>query len=783
MFRPQAIELEGKGDGASVLNRLRQNPLVIFLAIACVVAGVVAYTSVGKASEGTATNQRTATVQEGVVQSTVSGSGTLKPAANVGVNFPKSGTLTAVFVHVGDHVTKGQLLAETSPSSAESSLRSAEIALSTDEANYEAALEGLTPAERRANEVSAEQSGTSVKSARKTLHADNATAKSDKRSADATVSQDRLSLTRAEAGQSVEAESQQHAVEHATNQRISDETKLAEAKSELEKAKSKLQEAKTAVEERKSESPSVESKIQSAESKVSSDETSVTTLESTVRADELKVSQEDAYAITTAKTNQSAAAVKSQQTLDSARSALQNAKRTLSSTELKDRQTVAAARVSLKSAEQSLQATLASNATKAQPAKNSTVVSAANTVKTATLTVESDKRAISETRLYAPADGTVASIGKTVGEAVTGSGASSGESGSETSSAGSEGATTGASTGSSATGGASSSGTGATGTSGAGASGSAGTGSAGGSGAASGGTSTGTTGTSTGSAKTEGGTAGSGATGSGGTETGTGPGATSASSGSGHYQLVAYASDSGASEATRTTAGPSGGTTTTATYTGAAKTQDVASTGAAAATGSASKSSSSSESSESSESSSSFIELVNIRGYQVKVPLSESEISAVRVGQNATVTVEALESKKFAATVVALPVVSTESNGVVSYEVTFQLEQTSARLKPGMTVTAEVVVKQAEGVNVATSAIKNGSVTVLRNGKKVQKSVTTGLAGDSTTLITSGLKAGETIVLSSTSATGTSSSTGTRKAGGGGIGGGIGGGGGPPGGP
>jgi macrolide-specific efflux system membrane fusion protein len=737
-----------------VLDRLRQNPLIILLAIVCVVAIVVAYTSVGKASEATPQNQRTAKVQEGVVQSTVSGSGTLTPASSVGVNFAKTGTLTAVFVKVGDHVKRGQLLAETSPSSARSSLRSAEIALSTADASYKGALEGLTPAEQHANRVSAEQSETSVKSSGKTLRADQATAKSDKRSADATISQDRLSLKRAEAAQSVETESQQHTVEHAITQRVSDETKLGEARGELEKAKTKLQEAKDALQDRKNESPSSESKVQSAESKVTTDEGNVTTLESTVKADELKVNQEDAYTITSAKTTQAAAAVKGQQTLDSSRATLENAKQTLSSTLLKDHQTVAAARVSLKTAEQTLQATLASNATKAQPPKNSTVVSAANTVKTDKLTVESDKRAISETRLYAPADGTVASIGKTVGEAVTGSGASSGESESESGSAASTGGSESANSTGSTT-------TGTTGTSTGSSEASGGSGSSN-EGTTSTGASTGTTGTSS----TE--------TGSSSTETGSSSEAARAESASADYQEIAYTG--------RASASPTANQTSGATYTGGAKAQTIASTSSAGGSTGGTTSSSSSSTSSTSESSSPFIELVDVHGYQVKVPLSESEISGVRVGQSATVTVEALESKKFAATVVALPVVSTESNSVVSYEVTFQLEQTSAQLKPGMTVTAEVVIKQAEGVNVATSAIKNGSVTVLRNGKQVQQTVTTGLAGDTTTLIKSGLKAGETIVLSSASTSAGSSAKGSSKTSGASAGGGISGGGAPGGG-
>jgi hypothetical protein len=168
----------------------------------------------------------------------------------------------------------------------------------------------------------------------------------------------------------------------------------------------------------------------------------------------------------------------------------------------------------------------------------------------------------------------------------------------------------------------------------------------------------------------------------------------------------------------------------------------------------------------------------------VVVPLSESEIGNVHVGQIATVTVEALEGRKFAAQVASLAVLSTSSSGAVSYDVTFQLEQSASGLKPGMSATAEVVVKQAEGINVPTSAITDDSVTVERGGKQVSHAVTTGLAGNSSTIILSGLKAGETVVLPAASSTSSSGASLTSKLGGlsksGGLGSSLGGGGGFP---
>jgi membrane fusion protein, macrolide-specific efflux system len=216
---------------------------------------------------------------------------------------------------------------------------------------------------------------------------------------------------------------------------------------------------------------------------------------------------------------------------------------------------------------------------------------------------------------------------------------------------------------------------------------------------------------------------------------------------------------------------------------GASGTGAAATGGASAAGAGAGSSSSSSKSSDSSSSSSSsFAILSDLSSMQLVVALSESEIGNVKAGQPATVTVEALNGAKLAAHVSEVALLSTSSSGgAVSYDVTFQLDQLEAGLKVGMSATAEVVVKQAEGVNVPTSAISADSVTVKRDGKEVRQRVVTGLAGNTSTIVLSGLKAGETVVLPTASTTGSSatnllSKLGSRAGGGGLGGGGIGGG-------
>ncbi len=203
-----------------------------------------------------------------------------------------------------------------------------------------------------------------------------------------------------------------------------------------------------------------------------------------------------------------------------------------------------------------------------------------------------------------------------------------------------------------------------------------------------------------------------------------------------------------------------------------------------ARSGASSSSGSTGSSNSSGSSSTAFAVLSDLSSMHLVVALSESEIGNVKVGQIATVTVEALSGRKLAAHVSEVATLSTSSSGVVSYDVTFQLDQMTDGLKPGMSATAEVVVKQAEGVSVPTSAISGGSVTVVRAGKDVRQPVTTGLAGNTSTILLSGVKAGETVVLPAAASTGSATSLTSRLSrlaggGGGGLaGGGLGGGGG-----
>jgi macrolide-specific efflux system membrane fusion protein len=186
---------------------------------------------------------------------------------------------------------------------------------------------------------------------------------------------------------------------------------------------------------------------------------------------------------------------------------------------------------------------------------------------------------------------------------------------------------------------------------------------------------------------------------------------------------------------------------------------------------SSTSSASSSDSSTSSDSSrgSGVMTLAQLSRYKMSVSLSESDVGKVKVGQTATVTVNAASDEEFSARVTNVGVLSSSSSSTsssssstaVSYPVTLTLKQTG---KAGMSATADIVVSQSSGLSVPTQALQGSTVTVESNGKRMTRQVQTGVAGDSSTQIVSGLREGEKVVVTSTSASAGSSASGSTSA-------------------
>jgi multidrug efflux pump subunit AcrA (membrane-fusion protein) len=122
--------------------------------------------------------------------------------------------------------------------------------------------------------------------------------------------------------------------------------------------------------------------------------------------------------------------------------------------------------------------------------------------------------------------------------------------------------------------------------------------------------------------------------------------------------------------------------------------------------------------------------------------------------------------------VIAINPIASVVNNVVTYTVTFALDRTTAGARPGMTATIDVVTAERDNVlNVPSSAIQTGGgsqfATVMQGKNQVRTPVTAGLQGDTTTEITSGLKAGQQVVLQTATVSASTAGTGTTTGGGG----------------
>jgi multidrug efflux pump subunit AcrA (membrane-fusion protein) len=201
---------------------------------------------------------------------------------------------------------------------------------------------------------------------------------------------------------------------------------------------------------------------------------------------------------------------------------------------------------------------------------------------------------------------------------------------------------------------------------------------------------------------------------------------------------------------------------------------DTVSGGSSNASSASSSSSSSSASSSTGSNSSSSSSLVTITGQnklQVVAGFSEGDAASIKVGEPATATISALPGVALGAKVIAIDSTATIVSNVVTYNVTFALTGSNAKLKPGMTADVDVITAERDNaLHVPTTALTgsgaNARVTVLRNGRQVSAPVVAGLKGDDATEITSGLRAGDTVVLPTlTLATSSSSAVGTGGAG------------------
>ena len=157
-----------------------------------------------------------------------------------------------------------------------------------------------------------------------------------------------------------------------------------------------------------------------------------------------------------------------------------------------------------------------------------------------------------------------------------------------------------------------------------------------------------------------------------------------------------------------------------------------------------------------------------------EISLNEVDAAKVKVGEIATLTFDALPEVTISGQVIEADIVGQVSQGVVSYGIKITFDTEEEKVKPGMSVTADIITDAKQDVLVLpNSAIKsqgnsyyvelievseemrqqllaNVSGTILPTPPKLQ-SVEIGLSNDLSTEIISGLKEGDIVVISTIS--------------------------------
>ncbi len=137
----------------------------------------------------------------------------------------------------------------------------------------------------------------------------------------------------------------------------------------------------------------------------------------------------------------------------------------------------------------------------------------------------------------------------------------------------------------------------------------------------------------------------------------------------------------------------------------------------------------------------------------VDVAVSEIDINRIKIGQEVTLSFDAILSKEYQGTVTKVAQVGTVDQGVVNFTVTVELNDADELVLPQMTAAVNIVVTQLSDVtlipNRAVRLVDGKRVIyLLKNGVPTLTEIEVGASSDNSSELTSGdVKPGDVIVL------------------------------------
>ncbi|MBF6057064.1 efflux RND transporter periplasmic adaptor subunit [Thiomicrorhabdus heinhorstiae] len=109
---------------------------------------------------------------------------------------------------------------------------------------------------------------------------------------------------------------------------------------------------------------------------------------------------------------------------------------------------------------------------------------------------------------------------------------------------------------------------------------------------------------------------------------------------------------------------------------------------------------------------------------ELQVDVDEADVGLVEAGQNATFTVDAYPNQNFPAKIKQVRYGAESSDGVVTYTTLLEVDNPEVKLRPGMTATADILVKEKSGILMIPVAALRFTPELLNNGtQQTEKSV------------------------------------------------------------
>lgn len=156
---------------------------------------------------------------------------------------------------------------------------------------------------------------------------------------------------------------------------------------------------------------------------------------------------------------------------------------------------------------------------------------------------------------------------------------------------------------------------------------------------------------------------------------------------------------------------------------------------------------------------------------QAQISLNEVDAANIKIGDKATMTFDALPELTITGKVYQIDTLGTVSQGVVTYNAKIVFDTSNERVKPGMSVSADIITNVKENVLVVPNTaiktqggksyvetldpallkaanIESGSVTLVTVPNRID--IETGIANDTQTEVVSGLVEGDSIIMQTT---------------------------------